>query len=501
MRRFLYSLLALIALAMPAAAQVCPGASGFITQDGPVAVGNVAVFGPDCGHVQDNGIAGNSAVTSITGGYAAQVGDCGKTIVASGAAFYAVTVSAPTNFPNFCTIAFENADTGRGKTITVSGLTLPSTILYPLLNFYIKNINNSWVAFQFPERWKVTAVNTNFFIDSAIGLDSNDGLASGAGNALQSFTKFQNIVLRQLDLAGPLNIIANLNPAQVWTNLTLNGTVVGIGNIVIDAGGGSVTSANANAAIGLTGNRSSGNITIQNMVITNTNAGDGVDVFGGLVVGGVGLNYGAAGAHQINIANSAFWTAAADYTISGNAQVHVYADANSVIDNFLAHTVTCTNNPVFAIGFAVATMAGTVYMPGWSYSGCGGVTGPRYNATLNGIISTLNAGPNYFPGSVAGASLNGGKYDSPGTPLISACGTTPGAVTGGDVSGHVTEGTTATGCTITFSTVNTPSACSFNLSSGAAVGISSLSASQVTVTHASLSNNVLYWVCPALGSP
>lgn len=39
-----------------ASAQTCPGSSGFLTQDGPISLGDSAIFGPDCGHLQDGGL-------------------------------------------------------------------------------------------------------------------------------------------------------------------------------------------------------------------------------------------------------------------------------------------------------------------------------------------------------------------------------------------------------------------------------------------------------------
>ena len=40
-----------------------------------------------------------------------------------------------------------------------------------------------------------------------------------------------------------------------------------------------------------------------------------------------------------------------------------------------------------------------------------------------------------------------------------------------------------------------PTSCTVSLSSGPEVGISTLSTSQLIVTHASVSGNTLYWTC------
>lgn len=55
LRRFLFSLAALVSLALPANAQQCNSASGFLKSFGEIPLGNILVLGPDCEHVQDGG--------------------------------------------------------------------------------------------------------------------------------------------------------------------------------------------------------------------------------------------------------------------------------------------------------------------------------------------------------------------------------------------------------------------------------------------------------------
>lgn len=45
-----------------------------------------------------------------------------------------------------------------------------------------------------------------------------------------------------------------------------------------------------------------------------------------------------------------------------------------------------------------------------TYNNPGNVTGPKYNATLNGVINSSGSGVNYYPGSVAGTLASGGQY-------------------------------------------------------------------------------------------
>jgi hypothetical protein len=76
-----------------------------------------------------------------------------------------------------------------------------------------------------------------------------------------------------------------------------------------------------------------------------------------------------------------------------------------------------------------------------------------------------------------------------------SCGTTPGSPAGGDFSGRVTEGTTATGCIINFAgTYANAPYCIAQLGTANAVGVTT-STTQLTVVHSSLSSQVLTWIC------
>ncbi len=63
--------------------------------------------------------------------------------------------------------------------------------------------------------------------------------------------------------------------------------------------------------------------------------------------------------------------------------------------------------------FAMAVSGGQIEVPATgvpTFSGAGNVSGPKYNAYLNGVINTQAAGGNYFPGSSAGSLASGGQY-------------------------------------------------------------------------------------------
>lgn len=84
-----------------------------------------------------------------------------------------------------------------------------------------------------------------------------------------------------------------------------------------------------------------------------------------------------------------------------------------------------------------------------------------------------------------------------GTPTVSACGTTPGTPTGTDMAGEVAEGTTATGCTITFANSGYTAAphCVVALGTQQVAFTYTISTTAITVTNTSATGDVIHWIC------
>jgi hypothetical protein len=82
-------------------------------------------------------------------------------------------------------------------------------------------------------------------------------------------------------------------------------------------------------------------------------------------------------------------------------------------------------------------------------------------------------------------------------PSITSCGTTPGAATGSDTHGTVAEGTTATGCVITFANAYTaaPQCTVVMPTANLAAFTYTVSTTAITVSHSSASSNTLVWHC------
>lgn len=117
---------------------------------------------------------------------------------------------------------------------------------------------------------------------------------------------------------------------------------------------------------------------------------------------------------------------------------------------------------------------------------------------LNGVAALL------FSAGLAAAAFSvsfDGRFAPAGSgtaPALTSCGTTP-AITGTDVAGTVTMGTTATGCVITFNVAY--AAAPHCLVTWIATPLASqsyvTSTTAITLTQTSASNNVAKYFCVA----
>ena len=153
-----------------------------------------------------------------------------------------------------------------------------------------------------------------------------------------------------------------------------------------------------------------GRLYVSSLTVTKTAAGNGeillsgslgASVFadsvivtvGGVAASAVGASYGGSLTLTKSTLNS-----------SGTAFSILLARGGYV---FLLSTAITTNATV-ASGWAQADSNGLISTQGCTFAGT--VTGPRYAASLNGVISTNGAGATYFPGSAAGNTFAGGQY-------------------------------------------------------------------------------------------
>ena len=438
-----------------------------------------------------------NVLNAQTANYAIASTDCGKTIQAGAGStgFFTVTLPSVAGFAPICTVRVINGDTVRGKTLSGFPSGAPA-ILYPLQAIEVKIVNGACVNAVLPGRWRLPSGTTRVYINAA-GSDSNDGLATGASGALATFAAAAAVLQNNLDLNGQTVAIQS-DAGQTWTNSVLAGGFVGNGVVAIDGANSTFTGTTNvnNGAIKVTGNTGptyQTTVVIQNMTITCSGGANGLSASSGLATVNTGVTFGACpGGNHIIADGPSRLSVIGGYSITGGASTHLTVTGAGEIDWNGAGTVTLTGTPAFSTAFANGDYGGQI-ISFVAYSGA--ATGTRFKVQRNSqILTGLTANMNYFPGNAAGTIASNGTYDALSPPGVSSCGTSPGTANGTDLFGNITEGTTATGCTLTFASASVFTACIAQLSSNTAVGITSLGATLV-VNHASVSGNTLYWHC------
>ena len=99
----------------------------------------------------------------------------------------------------------------------------------------------------------------------------------------------------------------------------------------------------------------------------------------------------------------------ANYTISGSAGFHYYAEVGGIIYVVGGLTTTVSGTPAFTT-FANATNLGTIRSTSQTFSGS--ATGTRCSVSVNAIIVGTGTAANgtYFPGNAAGSTATGGQF-------------------------------------------------------------------------------------------
>lgn len=323
---------------------------------------------------------------------------CYKTAALGGNAFFTLTIPAASGFPAGCFIDIVNIDVfgagGRGKTI--SGITLPvalaggtiPNILWPGQSFKLEKINGAWTIVFPPLRVKLPNGSLQLFVNTSTGSNSNDGLATGVGNASLTTQACLNVVLAAFDMAAGFNgVTCNF----VGTETTLihyspagGGLPGNLGNqsIRIDGGGTGILSGAAcvqvyngavlalfNLHLACSGNcieaQFDGHVFIGNGVVADTCGSATLFVdHGGIIECG---------------ANTITWTA--------NTPFFMEAAGRSLISCNNA-TVSLSNN-VAVTATVACQFASLCQMPTWVLNAHTVTATNSYLCTLNAVIGTV----------------------------------------------------------------------------------------------------------------
>ncbi|MGJ4888995.1 hypothetical protein ACQR1Y_12415 [Bradyrhizobium sp. HKCCYLRH3099] len=313
----------------------------------------------------------------------------------------------------------------------------PEIMLWPNQNVTIFNQNNVWQLNPAYQRWKAPN-NTVVYIDAINGLNSNDGLATGSGGAVQSMDQgIRHNIKDMFDLTGISAFPTALVTVQLAANASATGisatpyslahiaftpvgqegrntiliqgtTAVSPDNIVIaDVSGASIGAYGGGVDLEIrnlqVGQNSSSASPVAN---TGFEAADGGRI---RLEGNIRLGYVSNGQLQAN--NSGSIVSDGAITVAGGGNYLVSADSQgTVILN--SQTVTFASAVNYAQQTVSALALTNVQLSNTVWSGSSLVTGTRYFARDNAVIRTDSSSPTTaIPGNAAGTTNTGAQLN------------------------------------------------------------------------------------------
>jgi hypothetical protein len=372
-----------------------------------------------------------NVLNSKTANYTIATTDCGSTIQAGtgSTGFFTITLPAVAGFAGNCTVTIKNGDTGRGKSLSGFPSDL-STILWPLQTVKVSIVNGIWATIYNPGRWRWVA-NTTIFFDNTNGLDTNDCLAAGSGNACKAGQAAWNILAHFVDLNGhnpTLQAAAGQTYTGTGTYFILLTPLVGVGNASTGAGqvaiiDGANSTFLAPAPSGTTfasiTQPLSNPVLLQNMKIGQAPGSTAGGCVGANVAGYIQIGSGIIFQECVI---DLFAATGGTIQILNNFQIN--ANVSSVLSQIgfdaqlmgniqgpgTAITVTLSGGPNWGTTFATAGSLALLWVPSFTFSGAS--TGSRFQCAQNSLVLTGSGGSaTYFPGNVAGTSATGCTYN------------------------------------------------------------------------------------------
>jgi hypothetical protein len=240
------------------------------------------------------------------------------------------------------------------------------------------------------------------------GSDSNDGLTNSSGGAFLTLQKAFDVV-GALDLA-TFQVTIQIGDGTYTGAVAVDKPWVG-GALVLVQGN---TGTPANVLLSVTSNHVF-HVTVplpcplrfKSFEGRTTSSGDVIRLEAQASVECDGVRFGAcAGAHARSMFPGARIDFIANYTISGGAMRHWYAQFGVI--RCQSRAVTLSGTPAFSSQFATADNLGGMQVNANTFSGS--ATGTRYTAAALGLINTGGGGASYLPGDGAGSTSGGGQY-------------------------------------------------------------------------------------------
>jgi hypothetical protein len=254
---------------------------------------------------------------------------------------------------------------------------------------------------------EMLSTNRTYYVRTD-GSNSNTGLVNSSGGAFLTVQKAVDTVAA-LDCSIYQVTIQIVDPGSVATftaAVTLR-PYVGLLPPIIQ--GNAATPANVLISTSTTAfaNSGAGAWQINDLKIV-TSAGNALSATNGGTIRFQNLDFGAVALYHIFVGPSSNVMATGNYAVSGGAQFHVAATGYV---SLVGMTVTYSGSPAFSSANILAGRGSVVDCYTMTFVNGGTVTGPRYSASMNGVIFTNTGGlATYLPGNAAGTSTTGGQY-------------------------------------------------------------------------------------------
>lgn len=345
-----------------------------------------------------------------TANYTVANADKGLTIALGGSAYYALTFAAASGYDANFSVRVINEDTGRAKSIVISGGT--NFKLYPGQTATIYSQSSAWQVAR-PTRWTVTGAVT-FYVDNAVGqaAANTDGLATGTA-AFSTVQAAVNTLCNDLDIVAS-QVTIQLTSGQTYVenvelkNYVCSGLTATQNEPVIRGDPTSfVTSANyvlnAGAGIGIVAVRVATPWRLLGFTCRGTNSTTGICIeadFGSVIYVSTAMRFTGAQFNMLAV-NGAQVEALSSYEIAGNCVVHIISSGSgSQFIHQASNTVTLTGTPAWSSAFISVADCASALMRSITYSGT--ATGVRWLSDFSAILDT-QAGA---PGSVSTNNTN-----------------------------------------------------------------------------------------------
>lgn len=343
---------------------------------------------------------GTSTVKTST--YSVANSDKRSTISLGGNAGYTVTVPAASGFDADFQVRLYNADSGRAKTLAISGYS--SFFLWPLQSVVIQNIGGGWQLYPRQQRWQLPPVNggTPFYVDPS-GNDANDGLTPGSA--------FETVLACWLT-------IRDQTDGSAYIQLTLGATYPPFGELDGD------DTASFGRLIHIMGDSTLANPPRVIATITGercVTVRDGMwIIFNGILFGATATGCIGVDIQQKALADfqNCFWASMVDgfhiscedggdcnisgpQTVDGNALAHWYINFGGKLI-VGGTTIDCVHaTSFFSDAFLVVTSQSRVQLQGTTFINTEGIGGLKYNLAHHAIVESGGA---ILPGGDAGTA-------------------------------------------------------------------------------------------------